>query len=94
MTLADVKYNHKFTDKVTAGVKGAYQLNQYPTSTTVNGENGKRYDNFYTLGTYLRYDIRKWISVEARYDYKQKVSKFDIYNYLDNLVTFRGTIGF
>ena len=94
VNLFDVKYKHSFTDKVSAGASGSYQLSLYPTKTTQNGLDAKRQDNLFRAGAFARYDIRKWVSVEARYEYKQRTSKFDIFDYVDNLVTFRGTVGF
>jgi len=38
--------------------------------------------------------MRRWISVEAKYEYRLKSSNFDTYDFKDNLVTIRGTAGF
>lgn len=94
MNQVGVTYRHTFTDKLSADLFGAYQLSLYPSATTENGSTGKRYDNFLTGGASVRYDMRKWASFEIRYEYRQKISKFDIYDYIDNATTFRGTVGF
>jgi len=88
------KYTHKFNDKVSANVLGSYQINLYPSETIENGITAKRYDNYFEGGAGIRYDIRKWVSVEAKYEYKQRLSRFDVFDYVDNVVTLRGTVGF
>ncbi|MCX5667398.1 MAG: hypothetical protein NTY34_03690 [Candidatus Omnitrophica bacterium] len=59
-----------------------------------NGVTAKRYDNYCSGGASLRYDIRKWVSVEIRQEYTQKASKFDIFDFVDNVTSIKGTIGF
>lgn len=92
--LAAVKYRHQFTDKVSSTLSGSYQLHLYPSQTTENGQTAKRSDNYLGGSASLRYDIRKWMSLEAKYDYKQRISKFDIFDFIDHSVAIRGTIGF
>ena len=87
-------YKHKFNDKISFKLFGSYQFHQYPSETTENGVTAKRYDNYCSGGASLRYDIRKWISVEVRQEYTQKASKFDIFDYVDNVTSVKGTIGF
>ncbi len=92
--LAGVTYKHQFNDKITGGLFGSYQLHQYPSQSTSEGVTAKREDNYFSTGVSVRYDIRKWISVEAKYTFNQRVSKFDIYDYFDNVASLSGTIGF
>ena len=87
-------YRHDFTDKISSSIFGSYQLHMYPSETTENGVTAKRYDNLYWAGASVRYDIRKWFSVEAKYQYTQKVSRFDAFNYYDNVASIKGTVGF
>jgi hypothetical protein len=94
LNLAGLDYRHKFNDKVSAGAFGVYQLHNYPSETTENGATKKRVDNLANIGANARYDMRKWVSVEARYEYRFKASNFDIFDFKDNLVTVRGTVGF
>lgn len=94
LNAAGLDYKHKLNDKVSLNLFGFYQFHQYPSETTENGVTVKRYDNYYSGGASLRYDMRKWISVEVRQEYTQKASKFDIFNYVDNIMSIRGTIGF
>lgn len=94
LNLIGVEYRHKFSNKVSGGLFGSYQLHLYPSETTENGVTAKRYDNLLNGGFSIRYDIKRWISIELRYEYRQKMSIFDIFDYIDNLVSVRGTIGF
>lgn len=87
-------YRHNFTDKLAANLFGSYQLHLYPSESTENGLTAKRRDNYYQGGTSVRYDLRKWISFEAKYEYAQRVSKFDVFDYIDQQVTISGTVGF
>ena len=87
-------WRHNFSPKVYANVFGSYQLNMYPSETTENGLTAKRYDNYYQAGTSLRYDVQKWMSLEAKYEFVNKTSNFDFYDYIDHQMTVSGTIGF
>ena len=92
--LVGFAWQHNFTKKLYSNVSASYQLHLYPSETTENGETAKRYDNYYSAGASLKYDIRKWVSVEAKYQYVNRDSRFDLFNYVDNIMTISGTIGF
>jgi hypothetical protein len=92
--MVGLRYDRKFNDKLTGTILGKYQINLYPNQTTENGVTAKRYDNFYTFGAALRYDFNKWSSARVGFDHVERHSRFSNFNYRDNLVTMRGTIGF
>lgn len=92
--MVGMKYKHMFTEKLSTTPYAFYQLSLYPGKTVENGVEAKRYDNLYGFGLSVRYDVRKWVSAEIKYEYTQRSSKFDIYDYLDNRVLFNGTVGF
>lgn len=94
LNMAGFTYRHNFNDKLSFNLSGVYQLNLYPSESTENGETAKRNDNYYIAGAGIRYDMRKWISFEARYDFTNKTSTFDIFDYVDNVASIRGTVGF
>jgi len=94
VNMVGLDYKHKFIKKVTGGLFGYYQYHTYPGETTENGVTAKRYDEFFGGGASLRYDVQRWLSLEARYEYRQKISMFDIFDYIDNVITLRGTGGF
>ncbi|MCX5686062.1 MAG: outer membrane beta-barrel protein [Candidatus Omnitrophica bacterium] len=92
--ILSLDYTHKFTKKFSCRAFGSYQLNTYPGQTVESGLYAKRYDNFYTGGASIRYDVRKWLSLEGKYEYEQRSSKFSAYDYTDNRIFFSGTGGF
>lgn len=87
-------WRHNFTPKVYSNIFASYQLHLYPSETTQNGETAKRFDNYYQAGASLRYDVRKWMSLEAKYEYVNRISRFDIFDYVDHQMTVSGTVGF
>jgi len=66
----------------------------YPGATVEDGVTDKRYDNFYEGGALVRYDVRKWASLELKYEYTQRASRFSTYDYVNNRIIFSGTGGF
>ena len=92
--LIGFNWRHNFTRKVSANVSGSYQLHLYPSVSTENNETAKRYDNYYLASVGLRYDLRKWVSLEAKYEYVNRISRFDIFDYVDNVVSASCTVGF
>lgn len=92
--LAGLTYRHIFNKKLYFDLLGSYQLHQYPSQSTENGLTAKRYDNYLEGGAKLKYDIKRWLSLEAKYRYIQRISRFDIFNYIDNVITLSGTAGF
>jgi hypothetical protein len=91
---ANLAYNHQFNDKISAGLSGNVQYHQYPSEATVNNETAKRHDLYLGASANVRYDIQKWLSMEAKYTYTNRTSKFDVYDYFDNILTVSGTVGF
>jgi hypothetical protein len=91
-------YTHVFTDKLSSRVFGSYQRNMYPTETTEGtgaaAKTAKRVDNSYGAGVNLHYDIRRWLSTEVGYEFKQAVGNFETFGYNDNIVTFKVSAGF
>ena len=94
VNFVSLNYNHRFKKKITGTRFGVYQYNCYPSETTEGGKTGKRYDHLFGGGGWLRYDMRKWISLEARYEYQQRDSRFPIFDFKDHLLSLRGTVGF
>ncbi|MEW6101570.1 MAG: outer membrane beta-barrel protein [Candidatus Omnitrophota bacterium] len=86
-------YKHKFY-KVTAEIFGQAQQNRYPDESTEDGETAKRKDKLYNVGGALRYDVRNRVSLEAKYEYKKRDSRFKTLDYIEHLTTLRCTIGF
>jgi hypothetical protein len=91
---AGLDYTHFFTKKVSANGFAYYQLNLYPSSATVDGVTAKRYDHLFGGGVGARYDMKKWTSCGVNYEFRQRISKFPTYDYVDHILMIRGTIGF
>ncbi|MDD5439051.1 MAG: outer membrane beta-barrel protein [Candidatus Omnitrophica bacterium] len=91
---AGLDYRHFFNKKVSGKLYSFYEFHSYPSQTTESGETDNRYDNFVGAGCALRYDMKEWLSFEADYDFTLRDSRFDNFNYVENLITIRGTIGF
>ena len=89
-----LSYTHVFTNKISSRVFGTYQRNMYPTETTEGSKTAKRIDNAYGAGLTLHYDIRRWLSTEIGYEFKEAVSNFQTFSYNDNITTFKITAGF
>ena len=94
LNLADVGYNHQFNDKLSAGISANAQYHQYPSQTTVNNQTAKRDDVYFGGSANVRYDIQEWLSVKVEYTYINRTSKFDVYDYFNNVLAVSGTIGF
>ncbi|MFH0764614.1 MAG: outer membrane beta-barrel protein, partial [Candidatus Omnitrophota bacterium] len=91
--ILSLEVTHKFTKKFSCRAFGSYQFNSYPGQTVESGLYAKRYDNFYIGGASVRYDVRKWLSLEGKYEYEQRSSRFYTYDYVDNRIFFSGTGG-
>ena len=95
---ANLGYTHVFTEKLSSRVFGNYQRNMYPAETTEGAGAGtktaKRIDNSFGAGATLHYDIRRWLSAEAGYQFKEATSNFDTFAYNDNIFTFKVSAGF
>jgi len=94
VNLAGLHYSHAFNDKMHFTVFGKYQYNTYPSATMQDGVIAKRYDHIFGGGCMFRYDIQKWLAVETRYEYKQRDSRFAVFDYIDHVVTLSGSAGF
>jgi Uncharacterized protein conserved in bacteria (DUF2320). len=92
--MANIAYDHQFNDKITAGVSVNAQYHQYPSDSTVNNQTATRYDGYIGGSANVRYNIRKWLTVGAKYTYTNRTSKFDVYDYFDNVLTGNVTVGF
>ena len=89
-----LNYKHSFPHKFTSNLFASLQQNLYPTETTENGVYATRKDWIYEGGCSLKYDVKKWLALEARYDFERRDSIFSNFSYTDNRITISGTVGF
>ncbi len=81
-------FDHYFTPKLLGFINGLYQVHSYPKETTVSGETKKRKDNYYSLGTGLKYYLREWLMFTLQAEHIIRDSNFSSFDIEDNLVTF------
>ncbi len=89
-----LNYTHIFTNKLSSRIFGSYQRNMYPIETTEGTKTAKRVDNAFEAGASLHYDIRRWLSAEISYEFKNADSNFKVFSYNDNIALFKITAGF
>ncbi|MDD5165854.1 MAG: outer membrane beta-barrel protein [Candidatus Omnitrophica bacterium] len=93
VNMVGLNYSHKFY-KTLVSMFGTYQFNGYPKESTETGVTGKRKDYLYSGGCAVKYDMRRWASLETKYEYKRRTSSFADFNYLEHLLTLTCTVGF
>jgi hypothetical protein len=99
LNLIGLNLSRAFTNKITGRAFGSYQINEYPKETTevqstTSTKTAKRKDKLSSIGLGVRYDIRKWLSVDLAYECLNKQSNFHDFEYIDHIGTFRITAGF
>lgn len=84
-----LKYDHRLraNTKVSLFFDGYFQQSRYPQYSTEAGQTAKRRDNIWNASVGLKYDIRKWLSANFKYYYKNRHSNLDSLDYDDNAVT-------
>lgn len=87
-------YVYQHNDKLSAHFAGSFQRNQYPTETTEDGVTAKRHDNIYVGACGLRYDIRQWLTTAVSYQFMERDSRFDTFNYVDHLFSWSVAVQF
>ncbi|MBI3566029.1 MAG: outer membrane beta-barrel protein, partial [Elusimicrobia bacterium] len=79
-------YNHKFTQKVSAGVNGGAQWDKYSDDFTIGAETKSRRDDTYNVGAKVDYQATEWLSAGASFKNVDRYSTFSRqYNYRDNI---------
>lgn len=86
----ELRYRHKFTEKVTGLLGGLYRISQYPEETVEGGTWKKRLDNTWNAGAGVEYAMQKWLTWTLDYKFLQRKSNFGNFDYNDNLVTVSG----
>ncbi len=74
--------------------KVAWQLNDYPENSTVNGITKQRADSFVVAGAEVRYLIQQWLSAGVAYNFRTRNSNIDTFDFSNNLVTTDITVAF
>ncbi len=83
---ASVAYSKRFFEKWILTPEFAWQLNHYPHSVTVQGEDDRRNDHFWETGVSLRYQVQEWLSAGVGYYFRNRASNFSAFDYNNNRV--------
>lgn len=70
-----------FLPRITLG------LDEFPQKAENEGTFEHRTDFRYGFGLGVRYQIQRWLHVDANYDYVRRNSNFDLFNYTDNRIS-------
>ena len=66
----------------------SWQQHSYPDAATRAGVTKDREDDFLQVETGLRYEIQDWLSTGVAYNFRERNSNLDVFDYDNNLVTF------
>jgi len=80
-------FEHSFTDRLSGNVGASYQLNAYPTQTTLDGLTDHREDDFWSGGIGLAYKLPKRFVVDVKYQYRLRDSNFSRYDYKNTRIS-------
>jgi hypothetical protein len=85
---------YAFAPKITIIPYGSFGLDRYrtPVLNPDNNTTEKRRDYLYGGGLGIRYEMQKWLRLEASYDYEGRNSNFNTFDYDDNRVSFTVTL--
>ena len=66
---------------------GSYNLSKYPEEVTYNSKTDTRKDHIGTGSGGLEYEVKKWLLVLVEYQYKDKNSNFNSFDYTNRIVS-------
>ncbi|MFC1590682.1 outer membrane beta-barrel protein [Candidatus Omnitrophota bacterium] len=89
-----LKINHDLMERVSCNGGSFIQYNRYPEDSNEAGEVTKRKDVLWGANIGLKYDIKDWIITTAGYEFKQRDSKFNTFDYYDHKVSTKLAIAF
>jgi hypothetical protein len=86
---------YALTPKITLIPRGFFGVDNYKEAAVNTSKDGlpaeKRVDYLYGGGLGLRYQVMKWLRLDASYDFSRRDSKFNNFDYDDNIVNFSVT---
>ncbi len=89
-----LKIDHELLDRLFLMSDAYFQFNKYPEQTTEGSVTDKREDTLWSEAVGLRYEIKDWVSLETKYEYKQRDSEFSTFDYKDNRFTTKVNLTF
>jgi hypothetical protein len=86
---------YALTSKITLIPHGFFGVDNYKEAAVNTSKDGlpaeKRVDYLYGGGLGLRYQVMKWLRLDANYDFSRRDSMFNNFDYDDNIVNFSVT---
>jgi hypothetical protein len=93
-TNATLGVQHQFFRKLTASLRVAGGMNDYPSKQTLDSQTDWRSDGFFIGAIGFEYQIQPWLSVGGEYMHSFRQSNFDAFDYRDNKVVGKVTLQF
>jgi hypothetical protein len=87
-TYGGAELRHYLTPVVILRARGMVGVNEYPDPTVdpSSGQLKDRSDNFYEVAVGVQYQIRRWLAVALDYQFLERTSNFDDFEYTQNRV--------
>ncbi len=91
---ASAGLSQEITEKISgrAGIK--WRMDEYPIETTESSKTAKRQDNWLDLNLDLKFQMFRWMTINAGYGYESRDSNFNDFDYEDHRVEIGATISF
>ncbi len=81
-----IKLDHQYSDRLWFNGGTFLQYNRYPDETIEGTKTDKRKDSLWGITAGAKYEIREWCFLSAGYEFKQRSSNFDVFDYDDHRV--------
>jgi len=85
---ATLGITYAVTPKILIVPRGFFGIDNFRESTLNIDRIEKRLDHLYGGGIGIRYDLQRWIRLDASYDYQARSSNFNAFDYDDNRLSF------
>jgi len=73
--------------KWSLNLEGSYQRNKYPEQTSAANQSAKRKDDVLIGGIGVDYQIQDWLVAGVNYNYRERSSNLDAFDYGNNLIS-------
>jgi len=83
------RYVQRITHKITANLNLSYAKDDYDGLLTIGSETKQREDTFYNAAPSIEYLFRKWLSAQLAYEYSERDSNFNDFDYKTNTFLIR-----
>ncbi|MFI5346035.1 MAG: outer membrane beta-barrel protein [Elusimicrobiota bacterium] len=91
----NLAYNHKFGEKITAGVNGGVTYDKYSDDFVYGAGFKSRRDDTYQVGAKVDYQVYEWLKTGASFTNVDRYSTFSQqFNYRDNITAVNASVKF